>query len=155
MTAQLIIPDVTIARLALDAWDAPYRAQVMTTIALCENGGDTYSYYLNTTGLFAGYADRGLWAINEAVVHELTGAWPDPATFIDPSESVKYAHMIWEWRFNGAINRGATYTAALVYAYEGWTTYKQRFTKYAQVWPDLFARASRAVQEASRSAGAP
>jgi hypothetical protein len=133
---QLIIPDDRIAELAAAQWPEPtrYQARVMTTIALCETGGDAYALYLNTSGDFAGTLDRGLWAINEEAIRGLFGTNPSPALFVDPEASAKFVRL-----------DGRPYAEALVFAYLGWTTYREKAGKYANVWPVLWRRAGVAL----------
>lgn len=143
-----IIPDVDIARAALNYWRPTYQAEIMTAIALVENGGDADAIYLNTTGIFAGYADRGLWAINEAAIREVRAdRCIDPALFRDVDESAHMAWDIWSWRLEYATtNLHYGYSAGLVYAYEGWTTYKRRFAyELVPVWATMRRRAKAAV----------
>jgi hypothetical protein len=144
---QLIIPDDRIAELAAAQWPEPtrYQARVMTTIALCETGGDAYALYLNTSGDFAGTLDRGLWAINEEAIRGLFGTNPSPALFVDPEASAKFARAVWDWRFGIAKLDGRPYAEALVFAYLGWTTYREKAGKYANVWPVLWRRAGVAL----------
>jgi hypothetical protein len=121
-----IVADVDIARACLRWW-LPYQAEVMTGIVLVENGGDRNSFYMNGDGLFAGYADRGLFAINEAVAREMDGPlWPDPRLFRDVEWSAAVAHDIWQWRFSRAAQSGTSYSGCLIAAYSGWSTYSHR-----------------------------
>jgi len=141
-----IIPDDEIARLAAQRWpeNTKYQARVMTTIALCESGGDANALYLNTDGILAGTLDRGLWGINEVAIRNVAG-WIEPSLFWLPMYNVEFAHDIWQFRFDQARTRGQSYTDALIYAYEGWTTYRMRKLQYASVWPMLWKRAGVAL----------
>lgn len=120
-----IVADVDIARACLRWW-LPYQAEVMTGIVLVENGGDRNSFYMNSDGLFAGYADRGLFALNEAVAYEFVGAWPNPVLFRDVEFSAEVAREIWDWRFSRAAQGGTSYSGCLIAAYSGWSTYSHR-----------------------------
>jgi hypothetical protein len=147
---QLLLPDERMAQLVTAKWIEPskYQARTMLTTFLCETGGDSYALYLNLTGDFAGTLDRGWCAINEraiiAVRKALQKPPPDSADFIDPVMSVEMAFDIWIWRFNTAI-KNKSFAEALVFAYNGWSTYRDRRTKYAEVWPSLWKRAGKAL----------
>jgi hypothetical protein len=153
---KLIIPDADIARLAIRYWPEPthWQARTMVTIALCETLGDAYALYLNTTGMFAGTLDRGLWAINEAAIigvcEAMSTPTPDPHQFVDPEASAGMARLTWDYRFGVARDRGKSWADPLTYAYQGWNTYRDKDTKYAAVWPGLWARAGAAITEATR-----
>jgi hypothetical protein len=151
---KLIIPDVEIARAALVQWPEPYQAKVMTAIFLVENGGDAYAFYVNSDGLFAGYADRGLCAINEAVIKSLRGEWQDPILFVDVDESMRMARDVWDWRFKRAQRLGKSYSSSLVEAYSGWSVYSHQEDKtplgdgLRARWALMRSRAEQAVEEA-------
>lgn len=123
--------DVPLTRTALKYWPEPYRAKMLVTIFLVENGGDPWHSYMNRKGLFVGYEDRGWCAINEAAIAEVRGfggvrgrVWQDPGLFLDMDASVHMAHDIWQYRFDYAVRfLHLSYTNALIYAYCGWQVY--------------------------------
>ena len=151
----MTVADIDIAHGALVQWEAPYQASVMTTIFLVENGGDEYSFYMNRTGIFVGYADRGLCAINERVIYNLRDEWQDPAAFADVDEAMAMAREVWDWRFDRAQKLGKSYSDSLIDAYSGWSVYAHKDDDTAQGaalrarWSQMRPRAVAAVKEAT------
>jgi hypothetical protein len=156
--AKLILPDVTIVQTINAWWPEPYQTEVMGTICLCESGGDVFAHAPVTDPLSVLYKwdDRGLLGINEGAINEVRGSRIDPRTCYDPLINVEYGRDIWDWRFDRAISPrshgglGLGYSAALVYAYEGWTTYKNRGTNLvlAHAWSVFRPRIKAAIREA-------
>lgn len=153
---KLIIPDIEIAGWAIQYWPEPthYQATIMTTIALMESGGNTYGIAVNDGGLFKGYADRGLWGINEAAIVDVIGAPVDAWEFSDPRFNAAYARVIWDWRIKQAKTQGFDFAHQLIYAYEGWSTYKYKSIdpQLKAAWPVMWNRAKAGVQSASVAA---
>lgn len=152
---KLILSDVAIADAAVKYWPLPtndyYQAKVMTTIALMESNGDAFALLMNVPpSLLAYYVDRGLWGINEGAIAQLLGHPVDGATFADPDRNAAYARTIWDWRYNKKFEESESIAQSLVYAYEGWTTYrKARIEKdpaYVAAWNARWPRAVTAVQ---------
>lgn len=146
MSAKLIIPDVDIARIAMKYWAEPthYQAARMVTIALCESGGDAYALRMNDAGIFKGYLDRGSWQVNEGALHDVRGYWSDPAEFCDIDRNGRQAWDVWDWRYRHApLGR-----EPLTYAYNGWTTYRDRATDpyLIHAWPIAASRAWAAIK---------
>jgi hypothetical protein len=143
--AKLIIPDTEIVSAINAHWPEPYQTEVMGTIALCESGGDLYAHNAVSDPSSALYRwdDRGILGINEGAINEVLKTRVDPRTFYILEFNAQYGRAIWDWRFNHAIKPtshgglGLGYSAALVHAYNGWTTYKTRTTNpyYVQAWP--------------------
>lgn len=150
---QLIVPDVELARAAVTYWpeSSGYQAKVMTCIALMETNGDRLASLVNgPESEMAYYADRGCWANNEGVVERLLGRLPDPRAYADVDTSARWARMIWDWRYEQAIKKAIK--PAVVYAYNGWTTYRRAKSglpedaQYALAWSPRWQRAWAAVE---------
>lgn len=137
MIPKRIISDPDIADLCVIFWPeiTKYQARTMMTIFLCENGGDANALYLNQTGLFAWTLDRGLGAINEMAIREVRNNVAFPAEdFCDPLLSVAMARDTWDWRFDVAHERNMTYGGCLIYAYSGWSMYKNKPAAWGAMW---------------------
>lgn len=156
---KLIVADTIIATHAVTWWPEPaaghYQAKIMTTIALMESSGDTYALLMNAPpSQLAGYVDRGLWGINEGAINFLLGRNVDPITFIDAGKNSEYARNIWDWRYARKWLETRSTTKALVYAYEGWTTYRKARTEkspaYVAAWATRWPRAVAAVNEVTQ-----
>jgi hypothetical protein len=153
-----VVSDTDIATAAVEHWPNPdggyYQAKVMTTIALMESNGDALALLMNVPpSQLAGYVDRGLWGINEGAIRNLVDYDLDPATFIDPDHNAEYAREIWQWRYDRKLAETGSTTQALIYAYNGWTTYRRAKSglpadaEYAIAWKARWPRAEAAVNE--------
>lgn len=131
---RLILSDTEIVQAINIGWPEPYQTEVMATIALCESGGNVFA--CNPVGdpnsLFYRWDDKGLLQINEGAINDVLSTRVDPRNLYIVQHNVSYGRAIWDWRFRHALNPtshgglGVGYSAALVFAYNGWTTYRRR-----------------------------
>lgn len=152
----LIIPDTEIVKAINLKWPEPYQTEVMSTIALCESGGNLYANnpVSQPESLFYRYDDRGILGINEGAINEVLKFRIDPRTCYILEFNIEYGRAIWDWRFNRALiprSHGGLelgYSGALVYAYQGWTTYKTKDTNpnYIVAWPIFRSRVKTAMR---------
>lgn len=159
--AKLILPDIEIVKAVNVEWPEPYQTEIMSTVSLCESGGDVFAHapVTDPASVLYRWDDRGLLGINEGAINEVLDTRVDPRLFYIPELNVYYGRVIWDWRFANAIRPGShgglglPYSGALIHAYSGWTTYKNRSSQlpqYAELrraWPIFRTRVQAAMVE--------
>jgi hypothetical protein len=156
--SRLIIPDVDIVRAINVKWPDPYQTEVMGTIALCESGGNLYANnpVSQPESLFYRWDDRGILGINEGAINEVLRQRIDPRTCYIIEFNIEYGRAIWDWRLAYALKPtshgglGFGYSNSLIWAYQGWTTYKNRTTdeNLSYAWPIFRKRIQTAIKDA-------